>query len=55
MEVVAFAWALGSLAYAPTELLATSPTIGFIAFAIGFSVAGATYFVKLVDWLTSPQ
>lgn len=55
IEVAAFAWALGSLAYALTELVASSPAIGLIAFAIGFSVAGVVYFAKLMDWLASPE
>ena len=55
IEVSAFAWALGSLAYAPTELLASSPAMGLTAFGIGFSVAGLVYFVKLMDWVASPE
>jgi len=52
IEVAAFAWALGSLAYAPTELLATSPIVGLTAFAIGFSAAGVMYFRKLIKWIS---
>ena len=55
VEVAAFAWALGSLAYAPTELLPSLPTIGLIAFAIGFGTGVAVYFTKLINWLDSPQ
>ena len=55
IEVAAFAWALGSLAYAPTELLASSPTIGLVAFVIGFSAAAAVYFMKLMNWVAGPE
>ena len=55
VEAAAFAWALGSIAYAPTELMATSPAIGAAAFGIGFSIAGAVYFVKLMNWLISAE
>ena len=54
IEMAAFAWGLGSIAYAPTELLASNPTIGLIAFALGFGAGAAVYFTKLLNWLDSP-
>ena len=51
MEVAAFAWALGNLAYAPTEVITSSPTVGAMAFGIGFSVAALVYFTKLMNWV----
>lgn len=55
VEAAAFAWALGSIAYAPTELMATSPAVGAVAFGIGFSIAGAVYFMKLMNWMVSAE
>lgn len=47
----AFAWALGHLAYAPVEMLGYSPTVGALAFGIGFGAAGAVYLKKLIESL----
>jgi len=53
VEVVAFAWALGHIAYAPTELITSSPLLGAIGFGVGFGVAVILYFTKLMNWLAS--
>ena len=50
-ELAAFAWALGHLAYAPVEMLGYSPTVGALAFGIGFGAAGAVYLKKLIESL----
>ena len=54
-EVAALAWALGNLAYAPIEMMTTSPTAGPIAFGIGFITAALLYFTRLMNWLASPD
>ena len=51
VEVSAFAWALGNLVYAPIEMVTSSPIVGAVAFGIGFAIAGAVYFTKLMNWL----
>ena len=53
VEVAAFAWALGHIAYAPTELITSSPLLGAIGFGVGFGVAVILYFTKLMNWLAS--
>ena len=55
LEVATFAWALGNLFYAPTEVVTSSPLIGVAAFGIGFSVGGALYFAKLMNWFFSGE
>jgi len=55
LEVAAFAWALGNLAYAPMEMVTSSPTVGALAFGIGFSTAALLYFTRLMNWLASPE
>ena len=50
-ELAAFAWALGNLAYAPVEMLGYSPTMGALAFGIGFGTAAAVYLKKLIESL----
>ncbi len=54
-EMAALAWALGNFAYAPIEMMTSSPTVGAIAFGIGFSAAALLYFTRLMDWLASPE
>ena len=51
MEVAAFAWALGNLAYAPIEMVTSSPAVGAVSFGIGFSAAALLYFTRLMNWL----
>ena len=48
-ELAAFAWALGHLAYAPVEMLGYSPTVGALAFGIGFAAAAAVYLKRLIE------
>lgn len=55
MEAGVFVWAVGSLAYAPMEVITTSPTAAAAAFGLGISVAAALYFVRLMDWITNPE
>ena len=56
VEVAAFAWALGNLAYAPIEMMTSSPTLGALAFGVGFSTAALLYFTRLMNWLAySPE
>lgn len=55
MEAGAFVWAVGSLAYAPMEVITTSPAAAAAAFGVGFSVAAALYFVRLIDWIADPE
>ncbi len=55
MEVAAFSWALGNLAYAPMEMVTSSPTVGAMAFGIGFSAAALLYFTRLMNWVASPE
>ena len=55
MEVAAFAWALGNLAYAPIELMTSSPAAGAGAFGIGFSTAALLYFTRLMSWLDASE
>ena len=54
LEVAAFTWALGNLAYAPIEMVTPSPIVGAMAFGVGFSIAGAVYFTKLMNWIAGP-
>ena len=51
MEAGAFVRAVGSLAYAPVEALTSSPIVAAAAFGLGFTVAAAMYFMKLMDWI----
>ena len=53
IEVAAFSWALGNLAYAPIETVTSSPELGALAFGIGFIGAAVLYFTKLMNWLAS--
>ena len=53
LEVAAFTWGIGNLAYAPVELLTSSPEVGVAAFGIGFSAAAAVYVVKLSNWMAT--
>lgn len=55
MEVGAFVWAIGNLAYAPIEVATSSPTAAVIAIGAGFTVAAMGYFVSLMDWIAAPQ
>ena len=55
LEVAAFAWALGNFAYAPIELVTSSPTVGAMVFGIGFSVAALLYFTRLMNWLATGE
>lgn len=54
IEVAAFTWALGNLAYGPIEIVTSLPIVGAMAFGIGFSIAGAVYFTKLMNWIAGP-
>ena len=51
VEVAAFGWALGNVVYAPMEIVTSSPIVGAVAFGMGFGIAGAIYFTKLMNWL----
>ena len=55
MEAAAFAWALGNLTYAPLEMVSASPTVGAIAFGIGFITAAQLYFTRLMNWLATDE
>ena len=51
LEVAAFTWGAGNLAYAPVEILTTSQTVGVLVFGIGFCAAAVLYFVKVTNWV----
>ena len=53
LEVAAFTWGVGNLAYAPIEMLTSSPTVGVMMFGIGFVAAAIIYFVKLMNWMVA--
>ena len=53
LEVAAFTWGIGNLAYAPIELLNSSQTVGVMMFAVGFTAAAILYFVKVSKWMAS--
>ena len=55
MEVAAFAWALGNLAYAPMEMVTSSPMVGAMVFGLGFSAAAMLYFTRLMNWLATGE
>ena len=55
LEVAAFTWGIGNLAYAPIELLASSQAVGMMVFGVGFTAAALVYFVKLSKWMASDQ
>ena len=51
LEVAAFTWGIGNLAYAPVEMLVSSQAVGVMMFAVGFTAAAILYFVKLSKWM----
>ena len=51
LEVAAFTWGVGNLAYAPIEVLTSSPTVAVLMFGIGFTAAAVLYIVKLSNWI----
>ena len=53
LEVAAFTWGIGNLAYAPIELLGSSQAVGVMMFGVGFAAAAIVYFVKLSKWMAS--
>ncbi len=53
LEVAAFTWGIGNLAYAPIELLVSSQAVGVMMFGVGFAAAAVVYFVKLSKWMAS--
>ena len=53
LEVAAFTWGIGNLAYAPIELLVSSQSVGVMMFGVGFAAAAMMYFVKLSRWMAS--
>lgn len=55
MEAGAFVWAVGSMAYAPMEVITTSPIAAAAAFGVGFTLAATMYFVRLMDWIAAPE
>lgn len=55
MEAAAFVWAIGNLVYAPMEVVTSSPAAAAAAFGVGFTLAAAWYFVRLMDWIALPE
>lgn len=53
LEVAAFTWGIGNLAYAPIEMLVSSQAVGVLMFGVGFTAAAVLYFVKLSKWMAS--
>ena len=53
LEVAAFTWGVGNLAYAPIEALTSSQAVGLMMFGIGFAAAAVVYFVKLSNRMAS--
>lgn len=51
LEVSAFAYGLGNILYAPSEILIQHNLIGASIFAIGFIVAGFFYITKISTWI----
>ena len=53
LEVAAFTWGIGNLAYAPIEMLVSSQAVGAMMFSAGFAAAAIVYFVKVSKWMAS--
>ena len=53
LEVAAFTWGIGNLAYAPIEMLVSSQAVGAMMFSAGFAAAALVYFVKVSKWMAS--
>ena len=54
MEMGAFVWAIGNLAYAPFEVMTSSPAAAVMGFGVGFTLAAMLYFTRLMDSIAAP-